>query len=241
MRLMRLLHKWLSLIVGLQLLLWTVSGLVFAWLEHDAVTAHGDLRDPITPVLERTAAVIEPAVLLSRHAGMPPSDVTLVSLAGEWIYRLQFDDKVELRRAADGAAYAISEPIVRALADARYAGVGSLGEISLRQPPVMEARDAGAVWQVSYDDPARTALYFAAEDGRLVAARNDSWRLFDFFWMLHTMDFRGRDDFNNPLVILFSTGALWVGFTGVLLLLQVFGMTRKLESGLRSRRQIGAP
>lgn len=239
MRLMRLLHKWLSLVVGLQLLLWTVSGLVFAWLEHDAVTAHGELRVPNTPVLERTAAVIEPAALLSRQAGSPPLEITLVPMAGEWIYRLQFDGRAELRRAADGAAYTISEPVVRALADARYAGAGSLQEISLRQPPVMEARDAGAVWQASYNDPARTTLYFSAEDGRFIAARNDSWRLFDFFWMLHTMDFRGRDDFNNPLVILFSTGAMWVGLTGVLLLLQVFGVTRRLESGLRSRRRAG--
>jgi hypothetical protein len=233
---MRLLHKWLSLLVGLQLLLWTVSGLVFAWLGHDAVTAHGELRAPNTPLLEKSAAVIEPAALLSRQAGAPPLDITLVPVAGEWVYRLQFEGRAELRKAKDGAAFAISEPVVRALADARYAGAGSLQEISLRQPPVMEARGAGAVWQASYDDPTRTALYFSAEDGRFIAARNDSWRLFDFFWMLHTMDFRGRDDFNNPLVILFTTGALWVGLTGVLLLLQVFGVTRKLESGLRSRR-----
>jgi len=236
-RLMRLLHKWLSLVVGLQLLLWTVSGLVFAWLEHDAVTAHGELRVPNTPLLENTAAVIEPAALLSRDTGTPPTDIILVPMAGEWVYRLQFDGWVELRRAADGAAFAISEPVVRSLADARYAGAGSLQDISLRQPPVMEARDAGAVWQASYDDSSRTALYFSAEDGRFIAARNDNWRLFDFFWMLHTMDFRGRDNFNNPLVILFATGALWVGLTGVLLLLQVFGVTRKLESGLRSRRR----
>ncbi len=34
MRLMRVLHKWLSLILGVQLLLWTVSGLVFAVLDR---------------------------------------------------------------------------------------------------------------------------------------------------------------------------------------------------------------
>jgi len=234
MRLMRLLHKWLSLVVGLQLLLWTVSGLVFAWLEHDAVTGHRELREPKIPVLAKTVTVIEPAAFL-HNADTPPLDVRLLPLAGEWVYRLQFDGRVELRRAADGTAYAISEPVVRALADARYAGTGSLRHVALRHPPVMEARDAGAVWEASYDDSADTALYFSDEDGRFIAARNDTWRLFDFFWMLHTMDFRGRDDFNNPLVILFTTGALWVGLTGALLLLQVFGVTARLESGLRSR------
>ncbi|HEU4692501.1 MAG TPA: hypothetical protein VFS23_29265 [Vicinamibacterales bacterium] len=234
MRLMRLLHKWLSLVVGLQLVLWTASGLVFAWLEHDAVTAHRELREPKIRVLEKTAIVIEPAAFL-RNADTLPLDVRLLPLAGEWVYRLQFDARVELRRAADGTAYAMSEPAVSAIADARYAGTGSLRKVALRHPPVIEARDAGAVWEASYDDSARTALYFSDEDGRFIAARNDTWRLFDFFWMLHTMDFRGRDDFNNPLVILFTTGALWVGFTGTLLLLQVFGVTARLESGLRSR------
>jgi hypothetical protein len=30
--------------------------------------------------------------------------------------------------------------------------------------------------------------------------RNGIWRAFDFLWMLHTMDYRSRDDFNNPLL-----------------------------------------
>jgi hypothetical protein len=99
---------------------------------------------------------------------------------------------------------------------------------------VLEARGAGAVWEAAFDDPGRTRLYFSAEDGRFVAARNDRWRLFDVFWMLHTMDYRGRDDFNHPLVILFTTGALWLGISGVLLLLQSFGVTHRLDSGPRS-------
>lgn len=237
MRFMRLLHKWLSLVVGLQLLLWMVSGLAFAWLEHDAVMAHESVRVPESRVLDGAVAALEPATLLTRHVDPPPLDVTLLPLAGDWVYRIQSAERVELRRAADGTAYAITEPLVRALAHARYRGMGSLRQIVLRQPPVMEARDAGAVWEATYDDPARTALFFSAEDGRFIIARNDTWRLFDVFWMLHTMDFRGRDDFNNPLVILFSTGALWVGLSGALLLLQVFGVTARFESGLGSTHQ----
>lgn len=239
MRLMRLLHKWLSLLVGLQILLWTVSGLVFAWLEHDVVTAHDALQQPPSLTLDSAVAVLEPAAMLARRAGPPPLDVTLLPVATEWVFRIRTTQHVELRRASDGKAFAVTEPLVRVLANSRYAGTGSLRQVVLRQPPVLEARDAGAVWEASYDDPARTALYFSATDGSFVAARNDTWRLFDIFWMLHTMDFRGRDDFNNPLVILFSTGALWVALTGALLLFQVFGVKAKLESGLKSARRTG--
>lgn len=86
----------------------------------------------------------------------------------------------------------------------------------------IEARGAGAVWRAEFDDPSRTTLYFAADDARLVATRNASWRWFDFFWMLHTMDYRGRDNFNNPLVITVGTAALWLALTGFLLLFRSF-------------------
>lgn len=60
------------------------------------------------------------------------------------------------------------------------------------------------------------------------------WRWFDALWMLHTMDYRGRYDFSNPLVILVSTGALWLGISGGLLLFQAFGPSRGLDPGPRS-------
>jgi hypothetical protein len=233
MRLMRVLHKWLSLIVGLQLLLWTVSGLVFTLLDHDDVTAHGSLREPDTVVMDSNEKLMEPAELIA--GSLRPLDVTLFPLLGEWYYRLRFAERIELRHASDGAPFEISEPVVQMLAAARYSGPGTLQSVLLRQPPLLEAREAGAVWEATFDDREGTSLYFSAEDGHLVTARNDTWRLFDFFWMLHTMDFQNRDNFNNPLVILFATGSVWVAFTGLLLLLQVFGVTRRLESGLGSR------
>jgi hypothetical protein len=36
------------------------------------------------------------------------------------------------------------------------------------------------------------------------------------------MDYRGRDDFNNPLVVTAGAAAAWVGLTGIWLLLRVF-------------------
>ena len=234
MRTMRVLHKWLGLLVGLQLLLWTVSGLVFAFLDYESVSASASLREVAAPALPAATALLEPQALLASAHG-EPIDMTLSSVHAAWVYRLRFADRVELVRAEDGGPFDVTERLVRAMAEARYAGGGRLRYVQLRQPPVLEARDAGAVWEASFDDADRTHLYFSDEDGRLVAARNDAWRLFDVFWMLHTMDYRGRDDFNHPLVILFTTGALWVGISGALLLLQSFGLVPKLDPGPRPR------
>ena len=72
-----------------------------------------------------------------------------------------------------------------------------------------------------FDDDAGSTLWFSADDARLLETRTDTWRLYDVFWMLHTMDYRGRDDFNHPLVVLFASAALWVALTGALLAVRV--------------------
>ena len=53
----------------------------------------------------------------------------------------------------------------------------------------------------------------------MIARRNDVWRLYDFFWMLHIMDYRERSNFNHPLVIAASAGAVLLTLTGLVLLI----------------------
>jgi hypothetical protein len=73
------------------------------------------------------------------------------------------------------------------------------------------------LWRVSFDDDGHTRYYVSMRDGQILQRRNDSWRVFDFFWMLHTMDYRGRDDYNNPQAVLFAIGALWIVVSGLIL------------------------
>lgn len=226
MRVLRIMHKWLGLVVGLQLMLWTVSGLVFALLDHEDVAAEHVVRALPVVLLASDVRLAEPQVWLGDYAGSELIDIALIPWLDRWMYRVRLADRVELRQAEDGSRFVIGEAAIRRLATATYAGAGALRTVSLRSAPTLEARRAGPVWQAAFDDADQTSLYFAADDGRLVAARNDAWRFFDFFWMLHTMDYRGRDDFNNPLVILFSTGALWLGISGALLLIRAFGRSK---------------
>lgn len=216
---LRKLHKWLGLIVGLQLLLWMVSGLLFAWLDHHEVTAERSVRPLDQPALPLKAVLAEPSTWLGEYAAGQLYEVRLAPLLDQWVCCIELADRVELRGAQDGKPLRLDERIVRRLALSRYAGDGKLEAVAFHAMPGLETRDAGPVWQARFDDEQRTALYFAADDGRLVETRNATWRLFDFFWMLHTMDYAGRDDFNNPIVITAGTGALWLSLSGLLLLL----------------------
>jgi uncharacterized iron-regulated membrane protein len=217
----RKLHKWLGLIVGLQLLLWAVSGVVFAWLDHHEVTAEHSVR-PATPApLSSAALLVEPSAWLNEQ-GTHIYEIRLTPLVDQWVWRVESDKGVELRDAERGAPVKLAKSDIERLALSRYAGNGRLQSIEFQPTPSIETRDAGAVWKAQFDDAANTTLYFGADDGRLVAARNSSWRLFDLFWMLHTMDYEGRDNFNNPLVITVGTAALWLSLSGFVLLFRSF-------------------
>ena len=221
MNFLRKLHKWLGLAIGIQLVLWTVSGLMFAWLDHHEVMAEHSVHAPAAAVLGADAAMAEPAAWLDEYAGRDIYEIRLVAVLDRWVWRVDTADGVELR-GGDGRQFALDEPLVTRMAQAHYQGAGKLVSVVFQPQSGLESRDAGAVWQAKFNDSAQTTLYFAADDGRLAATRNSTWRLFDFFWMLHTMDYEGRDNFNNPLVIAAGMGALWLSLSGLLLLTRSF-------------------
>jgi uncharacterized iron-regulated membrane protein len=222
MLLLRKLHKWLGLIIGLQIVLWAVSGVMFAWLDRDAVNGAGTVRTTERAVLSPTLVKTEPAIWLGAYPARDLYDVRAVSLADRWVWRVELRDRVELRAIEDGTPVKVDEDWLRRLALGRYAGRGRLVAATLQTHPDIASRASGPVWQAQFDDPQRTALYFAADDGHFIAARTASWRWYDFFWMLHTMDYRGRDNFNNPLIITIGMAALWLSISGALLLLRSF-------------------
>ncbi|MGE0465306.1 MAG: PepSY domain-containing protein [Steroidobacteraceae bacterium] len=216
------LHKWVALFVGIQLLLWTVSGLVFTLSDPKSVSGELLASPPPPPMLTGEVALADPSAWIGDYADRGVHEVSLRPFDGGWVYRIAHEGGIDLRQAADSARLIIDAVRARRLALDHYRGEGRLVDVRFHAEPTLETRAAGATWRATFDDPDGTSLYFSADDGTLVAARSDTWRVFDFFWMLHTMDYAGRDDFNNPLVIFAGSAALWVGLTGVLLLLRVF-------------------
>jgi hypothetical protein len=57
----------------------------------------------------------------------------------------------------------------------------------------------------------------SAELGTVQKFRNQKWRVFDFLWMLHTMDYESRDNFGNVLLRTFSIFGLVTVLSGFLL------------------------
>ena len=65
---------------------------------------------------------------------------------------------------------------------------------------------------------ANSSYYVSGTTGEVLERRNDTWRWWDFFWMLHNMDYSERTSFNHPLIITVGFAMAWLAVTGFWLL-----------------------
>ena len=57
---------------------------------------------------------------------------------------------------------------------------------------------------INYKSDENLKAYISIENAKFQTVRHRDWRWFDFLWMTHTMDYEGRDDFNNTVLRIFS-------------------------------------
>lgn len=221
-RLLHQTHKWISLLIGIQILLWVSGGVVMSYFSISEVRGEHNKRDVPQPPLKSTDVRVSIASLLSNADSI--QTVTLRSLLGRSVYELGSDTGVELVDATTGEKLTpLSEDYARRLAQSDYSGPGKLVRANLLEELLGEIRGRTVpVWQVEFDDAISTKVYISPETGKVVARRNTIWRIFDFFWMLHIMDYDERSDFNNPLLLAASITALFFSITGLLLLIESF-------------------
>lgn len=92
------------------------------------------------------------------------------------------------------------------------------GEIRGRKPPL---------WRADFDGWNKPTLYLSPATGELVSRRHELWRVFDFLWMLHIMDYSTRDNVNNWLLRIMTWLAFATVLTGAWLLWFAFPRRRR--------------
>lgn len=220
-------HKWLGLIIGLQLLLWVVGGFVMSFFDIEevrgehriAVQAQADLTQPV-PVTVNQAV---------QTTNLAPKKVQLKSWLGKPVWLISNDQQQSIVDAHTGDLISpLDESLARDVAMADYSGDDAIKEVRLIEEPLGEVRGkALPLWQVTFSDNEETRLYVSQHSGEVVARRNDTWRLFDFFWMLHIMDYKDRTDFNNPLLIIAALLAILMSLSGLYLVIKLIFLKSK--------------
>ena len=214
--LFRKIHKWVGLILGLQFVLWTVSGAVMALLDMDKVGGHGTAE-------AATAAIAWPSDIAPPPVGGPVSGLGLRRILDRPVYEITDARGVRLHDARTGAAISVDAALASEIARAAYHHQAPVRAVTRLEKANLEARGHPApLWRVDFADEENSSSYISAVNGRPHVNRGDTWRIWDFVWMLHNMDYINRSSFNHPLIIFMAVGALWLSLTGFYLLFKSF-------------------
>lgn len=209
-------HKWLALLMAIQILFWFVSGLFFAVVPIERVRSeHMKATAPSAPVQISVAA----AGLQRISAADPGERIEIRTILGRPVALVApHEGRTRLYDLTNGQ---LLSPIPRGLAaqiaemdhsgSQRAAGVTPVTEES------PEYRGALPAWRVEFEDGANRAVYVAQDTGAVTARRSALWRAYDFLWSLHIMDFKNHENFNTPLLIIATALALVVVVTGLVL------------------------
>ncbi len=206
MRLFARWHIWLGWLVGLPVLMWTVTGLIMVW--HPIEHVRGNhLRAELPPV--QTRALVLPQL------DSPVRSLSLQSLPDGPGWIVVQDDGNRVRYSAtDGSPYsAVEQDDARSIAAAAYAGDAALEAVTFFPADAnpLDLRAGVDAWQARFADD--THIYIHAQTGEVLAVRSGWWRVFDFMWGLHIMDLQEREDTSHPVLIIFAA----LGVAGSLL------------------------
>lgn len=234
-------HRWLGAVFGIQFLFWTLGGLYFSWTSIPTVRGD-DIRKEAPPLTLDSL----PDATLRRAIGAfrgkhPGAEIHELS----WVERRQGGGQLLLRFHSEGRErHARIDPVRAALMPdispeqaAAIAVEAVKPKVQVAGVTLLESAPAGheyrekplPAYAVRLTGEADCTVYVGRETGEVHSIRNSRWRVFDFLWMLHIMDYRGRDDINNWILRIASLLGLITLASGYLL----FFLTRR-----RGRRSL---
>ncbi|AOW75715.1 Na+-transporting NADH:ubiquinone oxidoreductase subunit F [Colwellia sp. PAMC 20917] len=243
MLLLKKLHKWLSLLVGLQLFIWLGTGLYFNLMDHEKASGNQFRQRPTIAQVD-ISRLVEPQLVLSRSK----RSVSLkqISLLAQPYYLLthqkglysHFINNYSLVDAYTGEPVLIDEAIATKLAQSSYNGQGAIKRAIKLSPPYDDIpREKNHVWQINYADHINTSVYIDAGSGRIIKHSNDDKRFVDIFFMLHFMDYGSEGSFNNVQNIVFAIFTLFFSLTGLIWTIELaFNGQYKVTLGRKKRK-----
>ena len=210
-------HKWLMLFVGLQFLIWSISGAYMVIFDIDYI--HGDSLVASKQVPLKSEQVnYSVAQLYSTYPNA--ENVELSSMLSTAVYRFkEYDNKYLLSADTGKSLSPISKDNAVKIAQHLYKGVGvAISQVSLitDNPPFELSVRHLPVWRIDFEDFDNPSFYISVSTGRLVTKRHTFWRLFDWMFSFHVMDYIEEDP-SNKLLLVVSTLALLASFFGLVL------------------------
>lgn len=165
----RQVHKWASLILGLQFLLWAVSGAMMATLDHHSVAGGDDvgertpsplpMSDAAWPEIQGTLRTV-----LVRGVSVQP-------LLGRYVVNVDTNDGTRIFDAATGTLIRIDAGLAMKAARAAHPAHPPIRLVAPLPRVTLAVRDhALPIWRVDFADQANSSYYVSGTTGRLSSA-----------------------------------------------------------------------
>ena len=186
-------HRYLSIFVSIQLLLWTVSGIYFAYNKIELVRGE--------------------------QYRLPKNvEYRIFERLGLTLIETNKDGKKSYQTYPERESI---EPLTKQealLITSQKTTLNPIEAILIKDvKPGSEYRGSLPAYKVKTDTKDKINVYVGYMTGDISSIRSDSWRIWDLMWSLHIMDYRERDNINNILLKLLSILALITSLSGITL------------------------
>ncbi len=218
-------HRWLGLIVSIQLLMWTASGLFFSIPDITDVRGEQYLTQSNSININQQARenmVSISAIIDNAKVNLEANETVLLKhRAGRLIYQVE-KNPPEKKLIFDALT---GQPMTYITSTEAISIVSARTELSPTEAVLINEPKTGSefrgrdlpLFKVTVTKPKKGIVYVDPVTGEIAAIRTKLWRAWDFLWSLHIMDYQERDDFSHWLLRLFSALGVLTVLSGIIL------------------------
>jgi len=241
LRLSLRLHKWVALVVGIQVLGWVLGGLIMTALPIERVRGENHIRIPALAKLDNGRLVpLARQLVLADMTDLREATLKNTPRGPIWVLKERGGSESWWNAYTGENVDEINDADARRYALMAYQGPGKLVAIDYQETAPKEAQVGGPLWRASFADQEHTRLYVDPFTGEVLSRRSDLWDFYDFFYQIHIMNFGASRSYNHPLIVVAAAATLIVVVTGIVVLIN--RLTKDLQRLLaRRRRAPGSP
>lgn len=224
-------HRWLGLFVGIQMVLWVISGAYMVFVKLPFI--HGvHLTQEADIPLNKAVQLDRLNEIITQYPAAHDIQFVRRYIGGDYHELAQIHDTSNkfLVRLDDLSVVELENKDIRGLAERYYKkGVPNIAKVEfLTTEAPSELNPAHLpIWRVDFDDFADTSLYLHRNTGEMTVRRHDFWRGFDIMWMLHIMDYEERTNITTWWLRAFIIATFGFIFTGVILVIQTLRSSKR--------------
>jgi hypothetical protein len=219
LRLSLQIHKWIALIVGIQVLGWVLGGLIMTAIPIERV--HGDnhmAAMTLAPIDLNKITPLAKQLDLAGTDGLAEATLKNTPRGPIWVIKSAAGSEGWWNAYTGENVDEIAAPEAKRYALAAYKGAGKLTAMDYKEVAPKEAQVSGPLWRASFADTEHTRLYLDTFTGEVISRRSNVWDFYDFFYQIHIMNFGASRSYNHPLIITAAAASLFVVLTGFVLL-----------------------